>query len=178
MKITFEPHRIGECETLDLTLPGTIISTHKPNRRLRAVDRAIEAVERTGALVRTRVADNPDAAAALELDLEILTLRAAEIAAGKPIDYAPGKLTHETPIVTFIVDIDWDGGGSSQEVRDAVDKLWATTQSANATLVISTPASPVSIPLHFRTGGVIHLAAPGYKQYAQLYTALQLRAAS
>ena len=178
MKIIFEPRRIGECETLDLTLPGTVISTHKPNRRLRAVDRAIEAVGRTDALVRTRVADNPDAAAALKLDLEILTLRAAEIAAGKPIDYALGELTHETPIVLFIIDLDWAEGGTSQEVLDAANPLWAIAPSANATLVISTPTPPVSIPLQFRTGAVFHLAGTGYQRYSQLYTALQLRAAS
>ena len=179
MKISFEPRRIGELEILDLALPGTVISTHKPKRRGRAVDRAIEAVARTGALVRTRVADDADAAAALKLDLEILTLRAAEIESGRQIDHAPGELNHRTPIVIFVVDLDWDDDdGSSQEVLDVVAKLWDITRSATATLVVSTPTSPVSIPLRFRTGGVIHLAGKGYQQYAQLYTALQLRAAS
>ena len=176
MKITFEPRRIGEYETLDLSRPGTIISAAKRGRRNRALDAAAREAVRAGALLRTRVASHPDFAEALSLDAEILTLRAYELESGKPIAYQPGDIEADIPIVIAVLDLDWGVDGSARgEVLKLVKNLWSLAPNSNAHILITTPDPPATIPLPFLRGSIIHLANADYREYNALRTQMVLR---
>lgn len=181
MQIHFDPRGPAEAATLDLSLPGTVISAHKKGRRYRAVDAAIDAAGRQGALIRTRVAGHKDAFAALRLDAAVLAMRGRELESREPIDYRTGDLRGEVPFLIAILDLDWGADGQKRgKLHREVENLWDLARAANAHILISTPSPPTTIPVRFLRGGMIHLtdaADPEFRDYCTLHAQLTLRAA-